>query len=377
LRKARSKVAEYPFTTDLRSYFERSYGYAVDLESLLKIEKFVKAAVERVEQAIKGGEFTTYEDPEVAFVSFYLGLLLAGASDYWALRKYIDAEVKKFIDKLSFEEESTIMNVASLLNVKAELLSSDVSCGHKVSLKVDFKSGKEVIACFQFRLTIPHYLHYAEKLLIDPKWSLLNQYVDSGYVYLVKKDFVRLLEEPLKNYLINVYNDLSVDMDVLNEIKPYIQQIRKVVKEVRGFTSDEVPEKREEQFKEVVEEAFPPCIKQLIDALRNNAHLTHHQRFAVATFLLNIGASIDYVLNLMKFAPDYDERIARYQIEHLAGLRGGRKQYRVYSCDKMKVLGLCVANCGTKTPLQYYRRATSKPKESVKRRRKYAHTRKS
>ncbi len=373
-----SKIAEYPFITDLRNYFEMKYGYTVDLEHLLKIEKFVKAALERVEKAIRGEELNTYEDPEVAFVSFHLGLFFAGASDYWALYKFIDTEVKRFINKLSFEEESTVMNIASLLNVKAELLSSETSCGHKVSLRVDFESNKEIIACFQFRLTIPQYLHYAEKLLNDPKWSLLNQYVDSGYVYLVKKDFVRLLEEPLKNYLLTkIYDNLSVDENIINFVKPFIQRIKEVVKEVRGFTSDEVLEKKEEYFKEIVEEAFPPCIKQLIDALKNNTHLTHHQRFAVATFLLNVGASIDYVLNLMKFAPDYNERIARYQIEHLAGLRGGRKRYRTYSCDKMKILGLCVANCGTRTPLQYYRKTVFKLKKSFRQKKKYVRNRKS
>jgi DNA primase large subunit len=60
------------------------------------------------------------------------------------------------------------------------------------------------------------------------------------------------------------------------------------------------------------------------------------------------------VLELFKHAPDYNERIARYQIEHLAGLKGGRKKYSVYSCEKMKTLGMCVADCGTKTPVQYY-----------------------
>ncbi|MDW8011110.1 MAG: hypothetical protein RMH84_05920, partial [Sulfolobales archaeon] len=49
--------------------------------------------------------------------------------------------------------------------------------------------------------------------------------------------------------------------------------------------------------------------------------------------------------------------IARYQVEHLAGLRGSGKRYRTYSCEKMKSLGLCVAECSTRTPLQYYRRA--------------------
>ncbi len=112
---------------------------------------------------------------------------------------------------------------------------------------------------------------------------------------------------------------------------------------------------------------FPPCIKHLIAELKQGKHLSHHERFAVATFLINIGTDVEYVLNLMRYSPDFNEKIARYQVEHLAGLRGARKKYLVYSCDKMKSLGICVAECGTKNPLQYYFRELRKLRGDKKR----------
>ena len=89
-------------------------------------------------------------------------------------------------------------------------------------------------------------------------------------------------------------------------------------------------------------------------------HLTHHQRFALATFLLNIGMDIEDVLNIFRNLPDFNERIARYQVEHLAGIRGGRKKYLVYSCEKMRTLGLCNSSCDVKNPLVFYWRTLKK-----------------
>ena len=58
--------------------------------------------------------------------------------------------------------------------------------------------------------------------------------------------------------------------------------------------------------------------------------------------------------------PDFNEKITRYQVEHLAGLRGSGKRYRTYSCEKMKSLGLCKADCGTRSPIQAYYRILSR-----------------
>jgi DNA primase large subunit len=67
---------------------------------------------------------------------------------------------------------------------------------------------------------------------------------------------------------------------------------------------------------------------------------------------------VEEILELFRNVPDFNEKIARYQLEHIAGLRGSRKQYMPYSCQTMKSLGLCpiVGDCGAKNPLIVYRR---------------------
>ncbi|VVC71922.1 Uncharacterised protein [uncultured archaeon] len=60
------------------------------------------------------------------------------------------------------------------------------------------------------------------------------------------------------------------------------------------------------------------------------------------------------VAALFRTAPDFDERTTRYQVEYLA-----KKGYKVPSCSNAESYGVCVANCGTRSPLGYVKRRTA------------------
>jgi len=64
---------------------------------------------------------------------------------------------------------------------------------------------------------------------------------------------------------------------------------------------------------------------------------------------------VEDLVNLFKTVADFDEKKTRYQVEHIAGLRGGHKFYMPPSCQEMNSLGLCPTNlgCGVKNPLNY------------------------
>ena len=64
----------------------------------------------------------------------------------------------------------------------------------------------------------------------------------------------------------------------------------------------------------------------------------------LATFLLGRGQTIDEIAPLFKNAPDYNEKITRYQIKQVAGETGGNKtKYACPSCEKIKSNDLCYA----------------------------------
>ncbi len=100
--------------------------------------------------------------------------------------------------------------------------------------------------------------------------------------------------------------------------------------------------------------SFPPCMKELLKRAEEGENLPHEARFALASFLINIGWDVDKVVEVFSNVPDFDEDRTRYQVRHIAGLEGSGKRYRPPSCRKMKEWGLCVdGDCGVGSPLGY------------------------
>ena len=73
--------------------------------------------------------------------------------------------------------------------------------------------------------------------------------------------------------------------------------------------------------------------------------------------------------------PDFNEKVARYQVEHIAGLRGGRKAYNVPDCKTLFAQSLCFKNqtCyNVSHPLQYGRRLVKSGGKNFDRKRNFS-----
>ena len=366
--KMQSILAKYPYIVNLRDFIRDYYGGFIPLNSLLDIGDYIVHTRKRIGAYLKNLPYEPSRRDDIEVISFYLSLIVTKAADPWSFRKFIDAEAKRCRKYLLSESDNIVERIAKKLGIMIEYLGNESNrCGKAVILGTDLRNGRPIIECYQYRITIPQYIKLTEKLVSDPKWRLVNRYVCDGYVYLVKNDVTRIIEEGVKNYLNNLISDEEVRSTLSNEkIKELVNYVLNIVKDIRGFTSKEIRERNEALKGIIREEFFPPCIRKLKDALMRGEHLSHHQRFALATFLLNIGADSDYILNLFKNSPDFNEKIARYQIEHLAGMRGSRKKYKVYSCEKMRSLGICISECGTKSPITYYWRELRKYLKNTK-----------
>ncbi|HIQ56105.1 MAG TPA: hypothetical protein EYH59_05450, partial [Pyrodictium sp.] len=188
--------------------------------------------------------------------------------------------------------------------------------------------------------------------------------VVQGYVYLVKRQIARLLKEAITIHVERSITDFHIESKTLPSlVKDYVETIKDLLSKHRKPKIVKANGKKcfvKLSEGMVLNEAFPPCMKSIYDALLRGENLSHHQRFAIATFMLNIGATIDQVIDLFKNAPDFNEKTTRYQVEHLAGLRGSQKKYLTYSCEKMQALGLCRGDCGVRNQIVAYYRNASK-----------------
>lgn len=350
-----SLFIKYPYLIDLRNILSKLYGIPPPLSTLVSIPRFKKHALELLENAIKGRETRPLpENEEDAIIGFYISLIIANAAGRWVASRLADRESKWFISYAIAEESTLLEKIGRALGAKVEYLGS---LGNPNGFCVDIAvyRGERIKECYPYRMPIPAYLRGIETLRTQRRWMLVNRVVKRGYVYLSKRDLVRVLSEFVKRKVLALANEYAAYLAEIPEeiIKSDVERLKEIVKDVRGFVEERLsPEAIVKAG--IREEFFPPCITNIMNSLLKGEHLSHAQRFALATFLLNAGADVEYVLDIFRHAPDFNEKIARYQIEHLAGLRGGRKKYSVYSCDKMKALGMCVAECGVRTPLQYY-----------------------
>ena len=109
------------------------------------------------------------------------------------------------------------------------------------------------------------------------------------------------------------------------------------------------------------EEEFPPCFAKLYNDLLARRKLSHIANFHFAVFLSNVGYNYDEILHIYKNLPNFDEKIAGYQIKKII-----EKQYSVANCSNLKSNGLCVKDCKVKHPLQLLTKKTGKKYEKQK-----------
>lgn len=334
---SRSNLAKYPFTGEAAKYvgalglnlgdFERSEYKAV-----------LDRAVERVREAILNG-VVTYKDIsyDVELLSFPVAVALVKAlGDAFLKRRYAVSEAKRVDNLLSQENDmGRIAHIAlSALDWKVEVLPA--------------ASGE----FYNFSIFFPEYLKVAP-LFHDEKWKLVNRLVRNGNVYLTKDEMARLIAEGVR-IKVEKRVEGSLDIEPPQFIKERLVELGRLLDERRPHIhAEELPSI-------VVTASFPPCVKTLYNALLSGKHVSHIGRFTLTSFLLNVGMKPEDVTKLFKSLADADERMTRYQVEHIAGKRGSGTKYTPPNCETLKTHGLCIeggALCmRVRHPLTYYRR---------------------
>ncbi len=152
-------------------------------------------------------------------------------------------------------------------------------------------------------------------------------------MYLNKKDVIRLLEEEIRR---RIEKRLEAD---LTKVPP---ELAVAADRAKALATDVIGQMETEEFpKVVVQAAFPPCINALYDDASKSHHLSHIGRFTLTSFLINIGMSAEAVNEVYRTFSDYNERLTRYQIEHIAGERGSATKYTPPQCSVLQTHGVC------------------------------------
>jgi DNA primase large subunit len=264
----------------------------------------------------------------VEIPSFPIAIMMVVATaDSRIKRTYALAEAKRASTLLKGERKETIMKIANNFKWKLEPAQP-----------------RPNLLNYDFALDFKDYIRNAA-IIQHKKWKLVNR-------MLTKVEVCRLLEEEVRRY---IEQKLQVKVKSLSpDIMNRINRLKQLFYEKRGKTSwEEIPS-------EVIIIAYPPCIKRLHETISSGHHLSHIGRFTLTTFLVNIGMTTENVVDLFRSLADFKERMTRYQVEHIAGLKGSRTKYIPPQCDTLRTHGVCPGMddiCRRiRHPLAYYRR---------------------
>ena len=328
--------ARYPFTNEAAEYIRSRNISPLEL-STPEFLPILDRAKDRVKQAVFSGRISpelTQEDFDILAYPTAL-MIISSIGDDRTRRRYALAEAKRASQLLRIESPDKLLQIGvGSFKWDAHLTERDIGGTH-------------------FELAV-HFIDYIRNSarIHDLRWKLVNRVLSQGYVFLPREDFARLLEEEVQARILEKTSDTKVTLP--EELEKHISSLRSIIiARAQALSAEDMP-------RAVVTDAIPPCMKNLLSLLQTSKQISHMGRFAMAAFLLRIGMSEDDLLGMFKAFTDFDERIARYQVEHIAGKRGSRQKYTPPNCGTMQTHGLCVNPddlCATvRHPLSYYRK---------------------
>ena len=336
LKLGTDEIVKYPFLADAGEYLKdkgftlAQFGSDPDLKNILDM------AVERITVAANGkiykSEQMQYQSlkesvlPNEVF-SFLLAIVLLKLSKTHTLvkrfslaearraEKFLQSDLGNISDEL--KKDLAIRIIYSLFSVQIENIDN------------------------YFVIPVSDYLKHAVNFH-EREWKLVNRRVESGKVFLTSHETVRLIRRELVTFI----NSKIINSKTPVMIPGFENYIDKLV----------LLSKRFETYTITTTAEYPPCIKNAIEVLQKGENLPHSGRFMLATFLLSRGQSVEQIAPLFKSAPDYNQKVTLYQLNHLTGAIGSGIKYSCPSCEKLKTQSLCFATSqcdGIINPLQF------------------------
>ena len=329
------EMAKYPFLAESGQYLKdkgfslEQFGKDPDLKPILD------KALNRIEVATTGkiyrSEDANLEELDLEVFSFLLAVILLKLSGMNTLiRRFSLAEARR-------AEKYLERDLADLSNKTKEELATRI-IKELFSIEIQKRDDFFVIPVSAY---LKHSVNFHER-----EWKLINRRVDKGRVILTPHETVRLIRKELDNYIASKIRSAGTP-SMIETLKKPVERLVSLSKKFYVPT--------------VVSTEFPPCIKHAIDELDRGENLPHSGRFLLGTYLLGVGQTVEQIAPLFKNAPDYNERITMYQLNHLRGSSGSGTEYKCPSCERVKSKDLCYAtsDCdGIINPIQFKKKKT-------------------
>ncbi len=169
-------------------------------------------------------------------------------------------------------------------------------------------------------------------------WVISNEVSFRGSL---KKAFELKLQEEVEK----AQDLLGINENIDQAVQEIEQNLAKHTQIRSQFSSAEFEGKDLQSHPEI----FPPCMIYLFSEFEKTGRLNHAQRLQLGFFLKKIGMTVDDQLHYW-FEKSVDNlnvtyteylRTSGYQIRHLYGLEGGKKDYNVPKCSTIATSYFC------------------------------------
>ncbi|MCP4760375.1 MAG: hypothetical protein GY870_01255 [archaeon] len=325
---------------DVVKYFKEFFGEFFgkytdkDKDLKLRINKVFIFALDKREEGI----ILTEDHFNVVF--FYLIKTLLAAFN----NRVLDNHVANFLSKIYYqkikdENDRDLVKFSNYMGLRCFLLTQPK--------RFDTING---ITKFPYWIEFPSYIPTAN-LLKDNSRALVNQYFEKGRIYLLRDQVIRLLQEKIRMTIIperiGIMADFLENLKKVDDIAEIITTIENKIElikiESRKYKKQGGIDFIDDDEKPIYE-LYPPCIKFILNKALEGNNLTHNERLHVAFFYANTNHSVEETVDVFRTVPDFDEKIARYNVEFSRGIDGKGKKYKVFNCGKLQSLQICKAD---------------------------------
>ncbi len=315
-------LAKYPFLNEASLYIKDTHFDLLEFDRS-EMSFIINRSFDKIESFIKNNETRYYykiDKFEIEILTFLASLLILRATS-------IDIVTKRFalLESMRFEKYLIDDLKNSFKDEKKRLILLKI---FKEVFKIDVYAETKTIEVYKIRV-----LDYIKRSIIfhEQEWKLINRTVKDGYVYLTVTEIVRLFRNELSLLIIDKIKNMK-SIAFPNQVLIKSQKLKSYWDSINKKTDTNFANKKN---------ITPPCIEHLYRVLDAGENLPHSARLLLATFLLHSGKSIEEIVEMFKKLPDFNERITKYQLEHLSGKTGSSKKYFVPSCEKIKMENLC------------------------------------
>jgi len=326
-----SDLAKYSFLNEASDYIRETH-FEFEEFNRPEMKHVIDRAAERIEIEItKGLVYEKLDRYEIEILTFLVTLIIAKSiGSESILKKYSLFEAmraEKYLTEDLRKERNNERKRLLLFKIFEDLF--------KINVDIDSKDNN------LFKVRVTDYLTRAPNFH-EEEWKLINRLVHNGYVYLDADETVRLIRSELTSLIYSRVKTMTLS-NLPESIKAKVDDLRTKLKP-------------HYEYRRYQPTHYPPCIKKALEMMNRGENLPHSARLMLATYMLAIGKSVDDIVILFHNAPDYNENITKYQVEHLAGNRGSHTKYSVPSCEKLRNENLCFATeeCnGITNPIQF------------------------